>query len=785
MPRQFPQQNRQGESKNSIGNKPAYKHFKVEKNKSWKKFHKNIQQNMTQSSQKVNRLELESMIFDSIRKAKSENLQKVPYNYNLDSFHFSTVSGQPVPRQPVSRQPEKRFPETTPQGRCQPTVQRPEQEKLAASPQVNMDPFSLSNTLEINDTEFHAGSLKQKIPVWRKITSDPQILKLLGGASLQFEDRPTQDRLPHEIQFTGNFKNLVQKELDKFLTQGIIEHTQFKTGDFISNLFARPKKTPGEIRLILNLKKLNVFVPTIHFKMESLDIALKMLRPDMYMASIDLTNSFYHLLVKPRFRKFLKFSCLGQSYQFTSLPMGFKHSPYLFTKLMKTPLAFLREHYGCILVCYIDDILVLGNTKQEVCNSVAYTVNLLQMLGFHINAAKSEFEPTRVIEFLGFFLNSSNMTVSLTQDKIEKIQTLADQVLEQHTFSIRFLAQFIGNCVAAFPAVEFGPYHTKELEIEKALALKNQNMNFEASMSLSEWAILHVEWWKNHVSQAINSLVVPPNRDQIHLFCDASTVGWGAYFPSTRSQTGGLWDLQEQSLHINVLELKSIYLSILIYFDKLHSSTVHIHTDNQVALFSLKRQGSTQSPWCNKFTAKIMNFLENRNLHLIVSYIRSENNTEADQASRVYQHDLEWSIPDDQFEKICQKWGSPEIDLFASRLNHRVPKYCSWRPDPHAYAVDAFGIDWDEFNLIYAFPPIRLLPRVLKTWQDITEARQRGHKEKHAIIVAPLWPAQPWFPVLQKLTREKPLKLHSSQLILHHRPQEKHRLDFKLLVCKL
>ena len=177
------------------------------------------------------------MISNSIKKARQEKLENIPYTYNLDSFSFSTVS-----EQPVSRQPERRLPETPPQGRPQPALQRPEQKKLSDTLQVSMDPFSLSDTLWLNDKEFHAGSLKDNIHIWRKITNDPQILKLISGTSLSFTERPYQDKLPHEIQFTGNFKNLVAREIEKFLSQGIIEHTNLHEGDYLSNLFAQPKK---------------------------------------------------------------------------------------------------------------------------------------------------------------------------------------------------------------------------------------------------------------------------------------------------------------------------------------------------------------------------------------------------------------------------------------------------------------------------------------------------------------------------------------------------------------
>ena len=220
--------------------------------------------------------------------------------------------------------------------------------------------------------------------------------------------------------------------------------------------------------------------------METLDTALKLLRPNMYMASIDLTNSFYHLLVHPRHRKFLKFSCMGRKFQFTSLPMGYKDSPRLFTKLMKVPLALLWEHYGCIIICYIDDLLILGHSPSQVRSSVAYMANLLRLLVFCINFKKSELVPTTSIEFLGFVLNSVEMSITLTQAKASKIADLAREILAQPTFSIWFLAQFLGNCVASFPAVEYGPFHTKEIEGEKTWALKQNDKNFEAPMSLPE-----------------------------------------------------------------------------------------------------------------------------------------------------------------------------------------------------------------------------------------------------------------------------------------------------------
>ena len=64
--------------------------------------------------------------------------------------------------------------------------------------------------------------------------------------------------------------------------------------------------------------------------------------------------------------------------------------------------------------------------------------------------------------------------------------------------------------------------------------------------------------------------------------------------------------------------------------------------------------------------------------------------------------------------RLCSLCGVPNIDLFASRLNHKVPKYASWKPDPLASFVDAFTLNWREFSNAYAFPPFCLVGRCLQ-----------------------------------------------------------------------
>ena len=49
----------------------------------------------------------------------------------------------------------------------------------------------------------------------------------------------------------------------------------------------------------------------------------------------------------------------------------------------------------------------------------------------------------------------------------------------------------------------------------------------------------------------------------------------------------------------------------------------------------------------------------------------------------------EWSLHSQVFKQLCHKWLTPHVDLFATRLNHKVPLYVSSVPDQNAWDIDA------------------------------------------------------------------------------------------------
>lgn len=79
----------------------------------------------------------------------------------------------------------------------------------------------------------------------------------------------------------------MHEEIHKLLQKGVIKELQNEHGEFISPIFLRPK-LDGSYRTILNLKTFNEFVEYHYFKMDTLESAIRIIKPDCYMASIDL-----------------------------------------------------------------------------------------------------------------------------------------------------------------------------------------------------------------------------------------------------------------------------------------------------------------------------------------------------------------------------------------------------------------------------------------------------------------------------------------------------------------
>ena len=144
------------------------------------------------------------------------------------------------------------------------------------------------------------------------------------------------------------------------------------------------------------------------------------------------------------------------------------------------------------------------------------------------------------------------MELKLPGEKIEKIIAEAQNLL---TLLARLVAQLLGKLNATNPALQAASLFCRSLQtLQTCLrhSLATSSQNYQSTVRLSPEAVEDLQWWIQHLTiWNKRSLISPASRMIID--SDASLQGWGATFKGI--STRGPWSPQEQTLHINCLEL--------------------------------------------------------------------------------------------------------------------------------------------------------------------------------------------------------------------------------------
>lgn len=200
-------------------------------------------------------------------------------------------------------------------------------------------------------------------------------------------------------------------------------------------------------------------------------------------------------------------------------------------------------------------------------------------------------------------------------------------------------------------------------------------------------------WWTINVDKFPN--IITLQTPNLTLTTDSSLTGWGTVI-------------------ITYLELKATPLGLQSLCSHLKNCHIKVLCDKSTAVSYIRNMRGSKSRNCNDITREIMMWCMETHLSLSVSHIPGKLDTAADKASREFQNNnTEWSLDPTIFNELTSRWGEPEIDMFASRLNHKLTSYEAWKPDPGTVAIDAFTLDWSKYHLIYRFPPFSLISKVL------------------------------------------------------------------------
>lgn len=620
----------------------------------------------------------------------------------------------------------------------------------------------------MNDAPAHVGP-RTCYDRWVTLGADKTLLAAINKGVKMPLKQPPKPLKGALLQQSACCDEIINDYLKNGAIKELTEQEKSRTKSW-TPIFLRAKQDDkNKFRLITDMRNINKCAATPKHKQEKWTDVVNMLQDKtlLWGITLDLKDWFHNLSMHPKTQRWMRFQYNNKAYQIIEMPFGWTLAPWWSTKLSKPIRSWLHDNL-IPHAWFVDDVLIMGTTKDETEQRAAQLINLLTQLGVKINKKKSMTQASQEVRYLGHLLNFRDNLIKPILEKLKNSQKMALHQKKGNTCQPKNLAALAGNLLDA------------EKSNLKLRGLPQQLMKLNARVVKGNANKLHLPL--RHAKVWGVSAPKPPGlqellRDVIQalaepvakifrggsgpcytLHSDASDQGWGAKLYTeegkqfTVAEFCGTWDTpQEKKQHITAKEATASALAVRLAVEKIQNgSTLSLRSDATSTVYAWKKGSKVRAINTNIQQSACLATL--KNIFVQAEHIKGENN-QADRLSRLGDP-KSYMLKPSVFREVCGKFNySPRVDLFASSTNKQVKHYCSWKQDAQSWG-NAFDINWRGLRG-YCNPPWELLGRVL----------DKVKKDKaQVMLVAPVWRAAPWWRKLL-LLQQAPLWILKNKAI--------------------
>ena len=306
---------------------------------------------------------------------------------------------------------------------------------------------------------------------------------------------------------------------------------------------------------------------------------------------------------------------------------------------------------------------------------------------------------------------------------------------------MRQLQRLLGLMSSAHQVVPLGLLFMRRIQGWFIRAARARPLRAKDRLVVPEGIRPDLDHWRGACSSRVG-VPLGQRSEEVTLFTDASLEGWGGI--CGYHTVKNVWP-QDRDAHINALELRAVLLAVRHFTPLLRHRHVLVRSDSTTAVAYINRQGGTRSPACQAIAYDLWGWVQRNALSIRAVHVPGKQNEAADIMSRGGPSMANWSLNPLIVEMIWERFGVAEVDLFASRKNAKCGLWFSLYPsDDPPLGVNAMGMaPWPQ-ALLYAFPPVELIPAVVD--------RIRGTGAS-VILVAPTNPGSLWYPGVVSMAR--------------------------------
>ena len=390
---------------------------------------------------------------------------------------------------------------------------------------------------------------------------------------------------------------------------------------------------------------------------------------------------------------------------------------------------------GIKICLFLDDGFSSARDKAKAQRDSVHVRQDLMRAGIVWNVKKSNWEPTKSLEWVGFYWDTTDGSMKIKGRRVEKLKLFLSEMSALKSCTARKLAALVGQIISMMPVIgDVARLKTRNCQI--AVALAN---GWDETVLLNNGIKSEILFWQQNIDRLNIYYCFQSDGPVVFdlIEGDASASGCGSILNDSMI-AAQCFNALERAQSSAYREISNIHFSLVSFLANIKGRSVTVKTDSQAAA-KICKIGS-MNPLLQHFAESIFELCFKNNINLTVDWVPRNENQKADLISRLADRvDVDdWQISPEFFKILNEKWGPFSIDLFANYYNSKCKKFYSLFYSPRSHGVDAFAHSWVG-EVAIMVPPISLVPRALS---------QAKLCRINCTLVIPLWSSSCFWPVI-------------------------------------
>lgn len=293
------------------------------------------------------------------------------------------------------------------------------------------------------------------------------------------------------------------KQLKSLEEQGIIEPAKYDS-PWMSRMDI-VAKDKNKWRLVLDMREANKAIIRELHPFPTMKKHMARLSGARHFTKLDLKSAYHHILLHEDSRDLTTFMTPDGPRRFTRLLFGVNCAPEIFQRELER---ILKDCTGCII--YIDDILIFGNTEEQLGTRQERVLDRLKENNLTLNKEKCKFN-IQAVEFLGSIIDENGIRPS--PEKVDAIKNF------RKPRDITELRSFIGLVTYISPSMR---------GFSEIMEPLNRLLNRDSEEKWGEEQDKALARIKTIMQDELMTLAFFDTRYPTKIYTDASPTGLGA-----------------------------------------------------------------------------------------------------------------------------------------------------------------------------------------------------------------------------------------------------------------